>query len=92
MVLIFMHGHLFVLQGGSEVPLQEVLSFFSGASQIPPLGFDAELSITFSHDAVYPTASTCSLSLTLPAQYEDYCIFKQKMTQVMTWHGSFGLF
>ena len=68
MVLIFMHGHLFVLQGGSEVPLQEVLSFFSGASQIPPLGFDAEPSITFSHDAVYPFFSLNLISILLCTQ------------------------
>ena len=89
--MVYKFAYLFVLQGGSEVSLEDVLSYFSGASQIPPLGFDMTLSLTFSN-AVYPTASTCSLSLTLPAQYEDYWEFKEKMTQALSCHGGFRHF
>ena len=44
-------------QGSGEVSLEEVLSFFSGASKIPPLGFDIAPSLSFNHKAIYPTAS-----------------------------------
>ena len=65
-----------------SVSLQDVLSFFSGAAKIPPLGFHPLPSLSFRHDAVYPTASTCALRLTLPTCYsDDYESFKYNMTQ-----------
>ena len=72
--------------------LEDILSFFSGASNVPPLGFDISPSLLFDHEAVYPTASTCALQLTLPTRYsDDYNQFKSKMTQAFTCHGGFGL-
>ena len=36
-----------------------------GASRIPPLGFPKSPTLHFSEDNLYPTASTCSLTLTI---------------------------
>jgi len=79
-------------QGGGEVPLEDVLSFFSGASKIPPLGFETSPSLSFSDRAVYPMASTCALRLTLPTQYHlSYTKFRMVMNQALTCHGGFGM-
>ncbi len=40
--------------GGGEVALEDVLSFFCGASKIPPLGFDSTPVLSFSDSAIYP--------------------------------------
>ncbi len=78
--------------GGGEVALEDVLSFFCGASKIPPLGFDSTPALSFSDSAIYPTASTCALHLTLPTKYHsNYSLFKEKMTQAITCHRGFGM-
>ena len=43
----------------------DVLEFFTGASQISPLGFEAKCILNFNETGFYPTASTCGLILTL---------------------------
>ena len=90
---LYFHLHMYIGTGACDsVSLQDVLSFFSGAAKIPPLGFDPLPSLSFSDNAVYPTASTCALRLTLPTRYsDDYESFKYNMTQALTMHGGFGL-
>ena len=57
--------------------LSECLSFFTGASRIPPTGFDKACTLTFNGINVYPTASTCAFILTLPTlYYNSYPTFK----------------
>ena len=83
---------MFAYPVDGDVHLEDVLSFFSGASKIPPLGFDSTPSLSFSDSAIYPTASTCALHLQLPTRYHsDYSLFKEKMTQAFTYHGGFGM-
>jgi len=68
-----------------------ILSFFTGADHIPPLGFD-EATLNFSDNNPYPTASTCALCLTLPTKYHgSYSDFKENFTFAMHNHGGFGL-
>ena len=71
--------------------LGSILSFFSGSNDIPPLGFPNEAELNFNADAVYPTASTCAIQLTLPTKYTNFDEFKQKLDQAFTMHGGFGL-
>ncbi len=72
--------------------LRRCVKFFCGASKIPPLGFDSTPALSFSDSAIYPTASTCALHLTLPTKYHsNYSLFKEKMTQAITCHGGFGM-
>ena len=54
---------------GKRLSLKEVLIFFTAAEKEPPLGFPGQPTLTFLHGAcdVLPTASTCSLTLRLPA-------------------------
>ena len=51
-----------------SIGLHNVLSFFTGAEIIPPLGFEITPSLRFS-DSMLPTASTCALQLVLPTSY-----------------------
>lgn len=63
--------YLLHLANPDTVSLEEVLSFFTGATRIPIGGFDCEATLKFSQDAYYPSASTCALQLILPTQYYD---------------------
>ena len=79
---------------GDDVPMDpsDCLIFFSGASRIPPIGFDRECTLSFNPSSVYPTASTCALELTLPTMYhDDYIHFKDKMLYAFANNGGFGL-
>ena len=68
-----------------------VLSFFSGADDIPPLGYPTEPQLNFNPMSRYPTASTCALQLTLPTCYEQYGPFKSALDVASKMHGGFGL-
>nr|XP_022346140.1 uncharacterized protein LOC111138457 [Crassostrea virginica] len=50
----------------SEINLNQLLAFWTGADTIPPLGFHKKLEIKFVEDpALLPVAHTCDLSLEL---------------------------
>ena len=83
----------FFLGGGEcDVTLQDILVFFTGSDTIPPLGFPVTASLNFNDQNPYPTASTCSISITLPTKYSAYPEFKEKFLFAMTCHGGFGLY
>ena len=72
--------------------LEDILSFFTGAEVIPPLGFDHTPALYFNSEALFPTASTCALELCLPTRYHSsYAMFKQKASLAFKCHGGFGL-
>ena len=78
--------------GDENVHLSKILSFFTGAESVPALGFDVQPVLTFSPSAIYPTASTCALQLTLPTMhYNKPDTFKEKMLYALKNHGGFGL-
>lgn len=81
-----------ICEGDSVISLEEVLVFFTGASRIPPGGFDAlnPPSLSFDHGAIYPQASTCALNLILPAKHAKYEDFKVNMDQALSQNGGFG--
>ena len=63
-------------------------SIFSGADHVPPLGFPQTPSLVFlGTDAMFPTASTCSLILRLPTRYSAYDAFKDAMITGFQWNG-----
>ena len=98
MLLILSHKILYVYlyaEGGTEdqvckVSLRTVLSFFTGADSIPPLGYTSAV-ISFNPANQYPTASTCAIQLTLPTKHTDYIQFKKQLDVTLTMHGGFGL-
>lgn len=71
--------------------LEDILSFATGATNIPLLGFKAEGHMTFLHDGgMFPTASTCSMTLRLPI-VTNYEVFKERMSyDILNAHGFFG--
>ena len=71
--------------------LKDVLIFFSGAAQIPPLGFPRPPSLTFLHDSMLPTSSTCSLELQIPTVHTDYESFEAAMVMGLKGHDGFGV-
>ena len=67
--------------------LEDVLTFVTGASCIPPMGFDTPPQITFCHDnSHYPTASTCVPSIKIPCSLRDVSLFSTRMTEA-SWSG-----
>ena len=76
----------------STLQLGDVLSFFTGADKLPPLGLPHNASIYFNSENEYPTASTCALHIVLPTKHwNDYNTFKDKMVYGLKYHGGFGL-
>ena len=82
---------MFYIDGLLEVNLGDILSFFTGANRIPPLGF-ADATLNFNPFNLYPTASTCGLCLTLPTKYDKYDAFKEAFVFSILNHGGFGLY
>ena len=68
-----------------------VMSFFSGADDIPPMGYPRDPELNFNPSSRYPTASTCALQLTLPTCYDQYDQFKGALDVAFKMHGGFGL-
>ena len=77
-------------EGKTGCTLEDVLTFFTGADSIPPLGFDRQPNVCFLHDeSIFCTASTCSIELRLPCCHqENYEAFKQAM--IMSLHDNDG--
>lgn len=83
-----------VYQISESVTLEMVLSFFTGAEEVPPNGYGplVQPCLNFNDTQPYPTASTCAIALTLPTKYYDqpYEKFKKIMDTAMLCHGGFG--
>ena len=61
----------------------DVLTFVTGASCIPPMGF--------CHDnSHYPTASTCVPSIKIPCSLRDVSLFSTRMTEAIVGAVGFG--
>ena len=83
-VCLFIGGEL-------DIGLSDVLAFFSGADQVPPLGFEHTATLSFHRgQEVLPTASTCTLELTLPILHLEYSSFRRFMHTGLREHGGFG--
>ena len=80
-------------EGANGCCLEDVLVFFTGADQVPPLGFDKDCSVTFLHNPTskLATSSTCDLELCLPTCHgEDYTSFKEAFTMSLKDNDGFG--
>ena len=79
---------LATLDSGAGLPsLADVMIFFSGADQEPPLGFQTRPSLRFA-DGPLATASACICMLHLP-KHSTYEVFRDKMTLSILGHGGF---
>ena len=73
----------------STLQLGDVLSFFTGADRLPPMGLPHTASIYFSSVTEYPTASTCAFHLVLPTKHWNN--YEAKLVYGFKYHGGFGL-
>ena len=73
-----------------ECELADVMIFFSGASEVPHLGFEKLPTLTF-HPGLLATASTCEIQLHLPLGHESYKQFKEYMILSIKGNDGFGL-
>ena len=72
----------FTGESGGSPSLRDVMTFLTECDSVPPLGFGSvSPSIQFSETAVWPTVSTCALSLTFqlnfptnPVLFKDFSI------------------
>ena len=76
--------------GGGNVSLGDILSFFTGSDVICPLGYETA-TLNFTEDSDYPTASTCGIELYLPINHCNFSNFSSHMTCGIKDHGGFGL-
>ena len=77
-----------------DIPLSlvDILVFATGASSLPPMGFDEQPSITFKKEGgEFPTSSTCTNTLYLPTVHSNnYKAFKYKFVFALTGAVGFG--
>ena len=71
------------------ITLEDLLAFITGASQLPPLGFEHNPTVIFQDGGKYPISSTCSPSISLP-DVEDYHLFKELMVEGLIGGIGFG--
>lgn len=77
--------------------LEKILSFATGATAVPPIGFNPTPSIGFLHEEEYgdtavsslPIANTCINCLKLPL-HNSYAVFKDKMDFALANTQGFG--
>ncbi|XP_061191725.1 uncharacterized protein LOC133199956 [Saccostrea echinata] len=72
-----------------EVTLNDLLAFWTGAAEVPPLGFDKRLKIRFKHQL--RVAHTCELEIHLWRGYSDPDNFRDDMVKAIQWGGGFYL-
>ncbi|KAK0153676.1 G2/M phase-specific E3 ubiquitin-protein ligase [Merluccius polli] len=83
-VVPFWRDYLQDAQDEGPAKLQEILAFATGATAIPPIGFNPTPSIDFLHENEHqdtsslPIANTCINCLNLPL-HTSYAVFKDKM-------------
>lgn len=81
-------------ESDSEVQLEELLAFWTGAAKIPPGGFDNRLTVAFFTQEAgvdrLPSASTCGLMLCLPRGCTDGDRFKDRMVFILKNTHGFG--
>ena len=86
--------YIFVTDNVEEgLKLSEILTFWTGADQIPPMGFDHKLRIEFYCQDVgcrrLPTSSTCALVMWLPRAVEPEEL-QQMLTDAIRMSAGFG--
>ena len=81
----------YYIDGEAPCSLEDILVFCSGASHVPPLGFDKPPTISFEYESVLATASTCDIQLRLPVLHGcDYLKFKDAMILSLKGNDGFG--
>ena len=84
----FKHNCILSAEGSIAAGLEDVLTFFTGADQVQPLGFLKPPQLHFLHDKKCTFATALVLSLpTCHSAYED---FQEKMILSFRVHGGFG--
>ena len=61
------------------ISLGDILSFVTGLRNVPPIGFEKQITVEFFDEERLPNASTCSIILRLPRHLVEEEEFKQKM-------------
>lgn len=85
----------FFSEEASDVTLNDVLMFWTGARSVPPMGFDKTLEVDFvtsEGGKRLPVAHTCGMVLELVRGCEDPGAFKDDMVKAIQWSGGFHLF
>ena len=77
--------------GDVDCSLEDILIFFSGASQVPPLGFEKHPTLTFNHYGRLATAFTCDVQLRIPTIHgRSYANFREALILSVKGHDGFG--
>lgn len=81
----------FYTAGGIDCSLKDILIFITGSDVIPPTGFHKQLSLSFKHSYdMFPTTSTCDLTLWLPTVHKSYEDFKESIILGFKGNDGFG--
>ena len=81
---------MLILGSPDRVSVGEICSFITGASTIPVIGLDEDITVRFTDENRMPYASTCSPSLTIPYKIESQNKFNEIMTYAVLGSAGFG--
>ena len=73
-----------------DVSLKDVLIFITGASAIPPLGFQPNPKMRFVNWECLPFASSCDNVINFPCTLRNYDTFKNKFIFALCGSHGFG--
>ena len=73
-----------------DVSLKDALIFVTGASAIPPLGFEPSPKICFVDFQCLPFASSCDNVIYFPLSLRNYDVFKEKTIFALCGSHGFG--
>ena len=77
--------------GDIPCSIEDILVFCTGASQVPPLGFEKYPTLTYHYEGILATASTCDIQLKLPVAHGgDYVKFKDALILSFKGNDGFG--
>jgi len=83
-----------VSETNSKLELSDILSFWTGADSIPPIGFSHNLSVQFYSQEPkqrrLPSASTCSMVLWLPRNVGEPDTLWDLLTDAIRMSAGFG--
>ena len=77
-ILDLQHANTVESGDAMQISFEDILIFATGSAAVPPMGFSPMPSLEFSDDIGFPSASTCSNTLTLPLHLQ-YDTFKHNL-------------
>lgn len=84
-----------IKEAEDQISLKDFLKFLTGCNSVPPMGFKKKVTVSFfdhvltSFSRIYPSVSTCGLTLSIPRHVVDKNVFDKYMKTAIRCGGDF---